>query len=408
MLRGFAVFGLSLFYSVCSSARADDSITDPYANRVHEASNEGTKALKRIEVPKGLTVSLFAAEPLVANIVSFCIDNQGRFYVAETFRLHHGVSDNRGNRWLDDDLASRTVADRLALYKKYLGKNFASYAKEQDRVRMVQDTTGSGKADKSTIFADGFKNALDGIGAGVVARHGKVWYTCIPDLWLLADTKGTGHADFKKSLQTGYGVHISFIGHDLHGLKFGPDGKLYFSVGDRGLHVETGGKVVDVPDTGAVLRCDPDGTNLEVVATGLRNPQELVFDKYGNLFTGDNNADGGDAARWVQIVEGGDSGWRIGYQYMRGLGPWNREQMWSLGGDLQPAFVVPPLAHIANGPAGNTYYPGTGQLSDKYQDHFFLVDFRGSSGGSGIHAFGLKPKGASFEMIDLHHFVWSV
>ncbi len=76
--------------------------------------------------------------------------------------------------------------------------------------------------------------------------------------------------------------------------------------------------------------------------------------------------------------------------------------------NLQPAFVVPPLAHIANGPAGFTYYPGTGQLPDRYQDHFFLVDFRGSSGGSGIHAFALKPKGASFEMIDRHHFVWSV
>jgi quinoprotein glucose dehydrogenase len=410
MFRALITLGVAVvsLYGLKASAPAEQGPPDPQQKQVRKASDEGLKAIKRIQVPKGLAVDLFAAEPDVANIVAFCIDERGRFYVAETFRLHQGVSDNRGKPWLDDDLASRSVAERVAMYRKYLGKKFDSYGKEQDRVRLVEDTKGTGKADKSTVFADGFKDPADGLGAGVLARQGKVWYTCIPDLWLLEDTKGTGRADVKKSLHTGYGVHVSFIGHDMHGLKFGPDGKLYFSIGDRGLHVESEGKVYDNPDSGAVLRCDPDGSHLEIVATGLRNPQELVFDKYGNLFTGDNNADGGDAARWVQIVEGGDSGWRIGYQYMKGLGPWNGEKMWHVANEMQPAHVVPPIAHIANGPSGVTYFPGVGQLPDKYHDHFFLVDFRGTSGGSGIHSFALKPKGASFDLVDRSKFVWSV
>ena len=84
------------------------------------------------------------------------------------------------------------------MYRKHLGKKFASWEVEHDRVRMLEDTKGLGMADKATIFADGFKSAASGLGSGVLARNGKVWYTCIPDLWLLKDTQGTGHADVKK------------------------------------------------------------------------------------------------------------------------------------------------------------------------------------------------------------------
>src|SRR5205823_14093366 len=102
--------------------------------------------------------------------------------------------------WLDDDAGSRTVADRVALDRKHLKDKFAEYETEHDRIRLLEDTQGTGVADKSTVFADGFHHAEDGIGAGVLARQGNVYYTCIPDLWLLRDTKGAGKADLRQSL----------------------------------------------------------------------------------------------------------------------------------------------------------------------------------------------------------------
>ena len=156
-----------------------------------------------------------------------------------------------------------------------------------------------------------------------------------------------------------------------------------------------------------VLRCELDGSSLDVFARGLRNPQELAFDDFGNLFTGDNNSDGGDRARWVHVVEGGDSGWRIGYQHLHApprRGPWNAEKLWYPQWEGQAAYIVPPLANLGYGPSGLAYYPGTG-LPEKYRGHFFLCDFRGGA-SSGIHAFSLKPKGASFEMASYEQFLW--
>ena len=219
------------------------------------------------------------------------------------------------------------------------------------------DRDGDGRADASTVFADGFNQPAAGIGAGVLARKGDVYYTCIPGLWKLHDTRGEGHADERKLLHDGYGVHVGFLGHDLHGLRFGPDGKLYFSIGDRGFNVTTFDGATSpcriTPGLGAAC-CNPDGTELEVFATGLRNPQELAFDQYGNLFTGDNNSDSGDRARWVYLVEGGDSGWRIGYQFLEApytRGPWNEERLWYPSFDGQAAYIVPPIANLADGPS---------------------------------------------------------
>ncbi len=291
-----------------------------------------------------------------------------------------------------------------------LGDNVKEYGVEHDRLQLLEDTTGAGKADKSTVWADGFHDIPDGIGAGLVTRNGDVWYTCIPDLWKFRDGAGIGKADQRERLHHGFGVHVGFLGHDLHGLRFGPDGKLYFSIGDRGVNIKDAEKPIFLPDTGSVMRCNPDGRELEVYASGLRNPQELAFDECGNLFTVDNNSDAGDKVRCVYVVQNGDSGWRIGYQFGTATGvrgPWMAEKMDDPQWDGQAEFLVPPVANLANGPSGLTYYPGLG-LPERYNEHFFLCDFRGSSGGSGIRSFACKPNGATFKMVDEHQFIWSV
>ncbi len=89
-------------------------------------------------------------------------------------------------------------------------------------------------------------------------------------------------------------------------------------------------------------------------------------------------------------------------------GPWNEEKLWYPAFDGQAAYIVPPIANLADGPSGLTYDPGVSLLPAQFKNHFFLVDFRGSSGQSGIRTFSLQPKGASFQLVNPRQFVWSV
>ncbi|WP_197453413.1 PVC-type heme-binding CxxCH protein [Caulifigura coniformis] len=396
---------------VATAASGDDLPLD-----IAPASKEAELAIKGFKTPAGGTVELVAAEPDVANPVAFCFDEQGRIYVAETFRQSKGVEDNRGHmNWLEEDLALQTVEERDALYRKFGGdKKVTEWTKFPDRIRRLEDRDGDGRFESATIFSTGYNALVDGTGAGVLAHRGNVYYTNIPSLYRLQDYNGDGVADQKTTLHTGYGVRTAFRGHDMHGLVWGYDGRLYFSIGDRGYNVvNQEGERLKRPETGAVFRCEPDGSKLEVFAYGLRNPQELAFNDEGDLFTGDNNSDGGDKARWVYVVPHGDTGWRMYYQYLKDRGPWNRERIWHPYRDdeqsaaVQPAYVVPPILNLADGPSGLAFDPGVG-LPPELAGKFFLVDFRGSAANSGIRAFRVKPKGAGFEVVDSDWLVKSM
>lgn len=385
-----------------------------FVPEIHTAPPDVEATANRISRPEGFVVELVAAEPQLANPVAFCIDEQGRFYVCETFRHGDGATDTREHMyWLRDELANTTVQDRVRMFEKYLSPEvlhrFRTY---EDRVRLLIDTDGDGKIDRAQVFAGGFNNIADGIGAGVLARRGDVWYTCIPHLWLLRDRDGDGVADERRALYSGFGVHVAFIGHDLHGLVLGPDGRLYFSIGDRGFNVRTpDGRHLFYPHTGAILRCELDGSRLEVFHFGLRNPQELAFNRWGDLFTGDNNSDGGDQARWVHAVFGGNSGWHIGLQYApepvpRGI--WNYEKLWYLEPENTARYIVPPLAHVASGPSGLVYHDREMGLPPEFDDSFFLCDFRGQIPSSGVRVVKVEPRGATYRVIRDEPFVWNL
>jgi quinoprotein glucose dehydrogenase len=347
------------------------------------ASGEAATTMKQFKPAEGFTVELFAAEPLLANPVAISLDGEGRVFVAETHRAKSSALDMRDHSaLLADDLASRTLDDRLALIKMHFPADWQKLGVETEIIRVVEDRDKDGKADFSAIHAAGFNSPLDGSAGGVLARGGSVWFGNVPSLWRLDGIDKDGRAEKRTELLRGFGVRFGLAGHDLRGLIFGPDGRLYFACGDRGTNVKpTGGAAVALPDEGAVFRCEPDGSHFEVFCRGLRDPRDLAFDKYGNLFTADSGAGLGDKARWLHLVEGGDYGWRIGWQH-HPLGaarnPWLAEKLWLPPFDGQAAWALPAVGNIPDGPGGIAFHTGTG-LSHQYTEHFFVCGARAIS-----------------------------
>jgi quinoprotein glucose dehydrogenase len=374
-----------------------------------------SSTVKGAATSPGLTLAVSAdlKQHQLYSPTALAFDDQGRILVAETHRLAQGVQDNRSHLyWYLDDLASKKTSDRRALHEKWKKEvSIEKLTAKSEVVRRLADTDGDGKQDESKVFADGFNDVLDGTASGVFHYEGAVYLACIPKLLMLRDTDGDGVADDRRTIADGFGVHVSLSGHDMNGFALGPDGRIYGSIGDRGFSLTTKeGVVYDYPNEGAVFRFEPDGSGFEVFHAGLRNPKEIAFDALGNPFTVDNNSDQKDAARVVYLVEGGDSGWEINHQAMftfhRQIGlqemppsRWMNEKMWHLATPEQPAYIVPPNAHLTNGPAGLTVHPGTGFLENE-ANRFLICDYRGSPANSAIWSFAMKPDGAGMKMTD--------
>jgi putative membrane-bound dehydrogenase-like protein len=219
----------------------------------------------------------------------------------------------------------------------------------RDEVRLIEDADGDGYADKSTVFADGF-NSIQGL-----AYHdGTVFVMHAPYLTAVRDTKNAGKADERRDLLTGLGLppeKDQIRLHNANGVVPGHDGWLYLALGDRGCDVTRpeGDKLVF--DGGGVLRCRPDGRDLHVFSTGLRNIYDVALDEELNVFVRDNENDGGDyKIRVCHSFFGADHGYPYLY-YER------------------PAEALPPLADLGLGSSA-------GGVS--YLEQQFPAEYRGS------------------------------
>jgi putative membrane-bound dehydrogenase-like protein len=353
----------------------------------------------------------------VPDPVAPAVDPQGRVYVAATTRRKVGDLDIREHRmWIPDDVALDSVQAKSDFFKRELAQgklrqprgelrdhngdgsiDWLDLTHHTERIYQLRDTDGDGTADRMTVFAEGFNTEVTGIAAGVMWHDGWLYATIAPDLWRFKDVDDDGVADLREKLVSGFGIHIAYAGHDMHGLSVGPDGRIYWSIGDKGAHVVSReGRQFYLPNEGAVFRIEPDGSHFEVYARGLRNPQEPAFDDFGHLLTVDNDADmQGERERFVYIVEGSDSGWRCNFQYMSLAAPWMREGLWRPHFPGQPAYLLPPISSYSDGPAGFRYDPGTA-LGSGQRHHFILSEFPSGK----LRAFRAEPDGASFAMVD--------
>ena len=356
----------------------------------------------------------WSGELNVPDPTSVTFDEAGNAYVASTTRRKVGDLDIREHRaWIPDDVGLTSPAEKLAFFQRELapGKmkigrgslkdhnkdgsvDWKDLTFHQERIYKLADTDRDGVADKITVFAEGFNSPVSGIAAGVLYHDGWVYVTAIPDVWRLKDADGDGVADVKEVIATGFGGHIAYAGHDMHGLRLGPDGRIYWTVGDKGGNVTSKeGRHFFFAHEGAVLRCEPDGSGFEVFARGIRNTQEIAFDAFGNVIGVDNDGDQPkERERLIYVLEGSDTGWRNQHQYQTIESRWMKENMWMpAGAPDQPLSITPPIANYSDGPAGFLFEPGHA-LDGDLRGHFMLDQFPKGK----MDAFTLAPDRDTF------------
>jgi len=368
--------------------------------------------------PPKLEFKKWSGDIVVPDPVAVSLDDEGRAYVTQTQRRKSQDLDIRNNRdWIENDVSFQSVEEKRAFYQERLSPeksadntgrvddmnkdgshDYRDLMVLSEKIFLLEDKDEDGTADAMQLYADGFATEVTGIAAGVLWHEGEVYSTIAPDVWRMRDTDGDGKVDEREIMATGFGLHIAYAGHDMHGLTVGPDGKIYWSIGDKGISAKSQeGQKFHYPNQGGVMRCNPDGSDFEVFAHGLRNVQEIAFDEFGNLFGVDNDSDQpGEMERFVYIVKDMDAAWRANFQYRGGgYNPWMAEKLWQPSEPGQPAYFIPPICNYKDGPAGFVYNPGTA-LSPEWRHWFFLT---GAPKGD-QWAFQAKPDGASFEMIN--------
>jgi putative membrane-bound dehydrogenase-like protein len=312
------------------------------AASAQKTPDEGLKAIK---IPSDMEISLFASEPMITNPAAIDIDTHGRVWVAEI-------------QW-------------------YRGRAKTPPA---DKIKVLEDTDGDGRADKSTVFADGVFAPMSVCVAGT-----KVYVATSPDLWVYEDKDRDLKADGPPTkLLTGMGARNH--DHGAHSLVLGPDHKWWMAHGDTGFDVKgTDGSHIKF-QWGAMLRGELDGSKLEVIARNFRNPYEICMSSFGESFVSDNDNDGNFSVRICWILEGGDYGW-FGRPPAKAPEGTPFGEHWHFRGHI-PGYVPATLVTGFGSPCGICFYEG-----DAFGEKYKNVPLHCDNGPREVRIYRHSPKG---------------
>jgi putative membrane-bound dehydrogenase-like protein len=205
---------------------------------------------KHIQVPAGTRLVLFASEPMVKNPIAIDWDERGRAWVVESFGYPNDVPSEPGTG--------------------------------ADKIKILEDTNGDGKADKMTVFAEGLRHctATVFVKGGLIATDGR-------DLVYLRDENGDGKSDSRKVMATGLNIHDTHASTSQ--LQYGLDNWIYATVGYSGVNIDLGGRKREFGSS--VFRFKQDLSELEMLQRTTNNTWGLGFTEEGDVLgsTANNN-----------------------------------------------------------------------------------------------------------------------
>jgi len=311
-------------------------------------------SLSAMKVVDDLEMTLFASEPMLVNPTNIDVDHRGRVWVCEGFNYRNP---------LNPDKAVNPDGDRIVI---------------------LEDTDGDGKADKQKTFYQGTDvNAA----LGICVLGNRVIVSKSPNVLIFTDEDGDDVADKKEIIFTGMdGMEHD---HGIHAFTFGPDGKLYFNAGNEAKQIldKDGNPLIDLAGNevnssgnpyrqGMAFRMDLDGSNLETIGWNFRNPYELAVDSYGTIWQSDNDDDGNRGTRINFMMEFGNYGFSseltgAGWRTKRtGMAEEIPLRHWHLN---DPGSVPNLLQNYAGSPTGILVYEGD-LLPDRYQGQMIHTD----------------------------------
>lgn len=353
------------------NAASKEYLTRLFAQLSNDDKHDPKYAVGSLNVAPGLEATLFAAEPMLTNPTDIDVDAKGRVWVCEAYNYRPAINGNPTH-------------------------------KEGDRIVILEDQNGDGKADASKVFYQGadIESPL-----GIWVQGNKVIVSNSPNVWVFTDENGDDKADKKELLFTGIGGEQH--DHGMHTFVFGPDGKWYFNFGNEGgqLLDKDGQPVIDVATgkainkqnfkQGMVFRCDPDGKNVELLGQNFRNNYEVAVDSYGTLWQSDNDDDGNKGVRINYVMEYGNYGYTdeltgAGWQANRtNIEPEIPRRHWHLN---DPGTVPNLLQTGAGSPTGIIVYEGN-LLPKQFQGQVIHCD----AGPNVVRSYPVQKDGAGYK-----------